>query len=216
MTEAKTYGDDDLLTLSGLQHLAYCERQWALIHLEQIWSDSADTLRGDIFHERVDTMGYMHAADVRSVRAVRLISRRLGLYGVADIVEYDRGDANRPLRPVEYKVGKPKVEDWDRVQLAAQVMCLEEMYEVVIKRAALFYGKTRRRDWVDIDDDLRLRVTTLAERAHELNADARMPKALASPRCKRCSLFDDCVPNALDRSVKTYWERQGEPLEDQG
>lgn len=216
MTRVEAYGDDDLLALSGLQHLAYCERQWVLIHLEQIWTDSADTLRGDFFHEKVDTMGYTHAADACAVRSVRLVSRKLGLYGVADIVEYDRENAGRPLRPVEYKVGRPKTEDWDRVQLAAQVMCLEEMYGTVIRTAALFYGRTRRRDWVDIDEDLRLRVTALAERAHELAADAEKPKAAASSRCKRCSLADDCVPNALEKNVKSYWERWGEPLEVQG
>lgn len=216
ITRVEAYGDDDLLALSGLQHLAYCERQWALIHLEQIWTDNADTLRGDFFHERVDTKGYTHVADVRAVREVRLVSRKLGLYGIADIVEYDWENADRPLRPIEYKAGKPKVEDWDRVQLAAQAMCLEEMYGAAISRAALFYGRTRRRDWVDIDEDLRLRVAVLAERAHELASDARTPKVVASSRCKRCSLADECVPNVLDKSVKAYWKRQGEPLEVQG
>ena len=98
------YTDDELLALSGLQHLAYCERQWALIHLEQIWVDSADTLRGDHFHERVDTTGYSCADGVRAERGVRLVSRRLGIYGIADIVEYGVGDAGSFVRPVEYKV----------------------------------------------------------------------------------------------------------------
>lgn len=213
MPSVEAYGDDDLLALSGLQHLAYCERQWALIHLEQIWADSADTLRGDFFHERVDTRGYVHTGGVRSERSVRLVSHRLGLYGVADIVEYDQEDINRPLWPVEYKVGRPKVEDWDRVQLTAQVLCLEEMYEFPIEKAALFYGKTRRREWVEVDDGLRRRVDELAGRAHELAFRAQTPLAVASARCKRCSLIDDCAPYALNKSVKAYWGRYGEPLE---
>lgn len=209
MLEILAYGDDDLLALSGLQHLAYCERQWALIHLEQIWSDSADTLRGDFFHQRVDTKGYAHFEDVRTERSVRLVSRSLGLYGVADIVEYDRQNANRPLWPIEYKVGRPKVEDWDRVQLAAQVLCLEEMYETSIAKAALFYGQTRRRDWVDINVALRKRVKDLAQRAHELALDAKTPTAVATSRCRRCSLFEECSPFLLNRDVGTYWEQWG-------
>ena len=216
MSPLAVYGDDDLLALSGLQHLAYCERQWALIHLEQIWTDSADTLRGDYFHERVDMKGYIHAGNVHAVRSVRLVSRALGLYGIADIVEYDREDVNHPLWPVEYKVGKPKSEDWDRVQLAAQTMCLEEMYETEIKEAALFYGKTRRRERIDIDDSLRGRVADLAKRAHELFFNGTTPIAVAAPRCKRCSLVDDCAPYASGRNVKAYWEHQGEPLEGLG
>ena len=213
MSDNAAYGDDDLLALSGLQHLAYCERQWALIHLEQIWTDSEDTLRGDYFHERVDTGGYVHTGDARAERSVRLVNRTLGLYGVADIVEYDRRATNRPLWPVEYKVGRPKVEEWDRVQLVAQVLCLEEMYEVSIERAALFYGKTRRRDWVEVDDDLRGRVTELARRAHELASQAQTPTAIASARCRHCSLVDDCAPYALNKSVNAYWKRLGESLE---
>ena len=213
MPGIEAYGDDALLALSGLQHLAYCERQWALIHLEQIWTDSADTLHGDFFHERVNTKGYANADDVRVERSVRLVNRKLGLYGVSDIVEYDRQDINRPLWPIEYKVGRPKVEDWDRVQLAAQVLCLEEMYEVSIERAALFYGKTRRREWIEIDADLRWRVTGLARKAHELASEALTPTAALSARCRQCSLIDDCAPRVLNKSVKAYWAICGEPLE---
>jgi CRISPR-associated exonuclease Cas4 len=213
MSGTEAYGDDDLLALSGLQHLAYCERQWALIHLEQIWTESADTLRGEFFHERVDARGYTNAGDARSERSVRLVGRKLGLYGVADIVEYDRQDTNRPLWPVEYKVGRPKVEDWDCVQLAAQVLCLEEMYEVSIEKAVLFYGKTRRREWVEVGGDLRQRVVDLARRAHELASEALTPTAEFSARCRRCSLIDECAPSALNKNVKAYWENCGEPLE---
>ena len=131
------YADDELLPLSGLQHIAYCERQWALIHVEQIWTESADTVRGELFHRRVDTEGYSCAHGIRAERSVRLVSRRLGLYGIADIVEYD-AQTDCVLMPVEYKVGKPKSEDWDRLQLAAQTMCLEEMEGTRVVTGALF------------------------------------------------------------------------------
>ena len=105
------FGDDDLLALSGLQHIAYCERQWALIHLEQEWSDSFDTVRGDLFHARADTKGYSTLRGFRCERRVRLVSHSLGIYGIADIVEYRLGAEGGSVRPVEYKVGKPKIED---------------------------------------------------------------------------------------------------------
>ena len=140
------YGDDELLALSGLQHLAYCERQWALIHLEQIWEDSADTLRGDYFHERVDAAGYSCSDDIKAERGVRLVNRRLGIYGIADIVERSTGDAGLLVRPVEYKVGRPKVEDWDCVQVTAQALCLEEMLGVSIAEGTLFYATAKRGD----------------------------------------------------------------------
>ena len=211
MPDTFLYGDDNLLALSGLQHLAYCERQWALIHLEQIWTDSTDTLHGDYFHERVDTKGYSQTDSVRAERSVRLVSHMLGIYGVADIVEYSCDDDCRPLWPIEYKVGRPKTEDWDCVQLAAQVMCLEEMYGGTIGKAALFYGQTRHREWITIDSDLRERVVRLAKRAHELFIDAKTPLAVISERCRRCSLVEDCVPYALNKSVCDSWAQQGEP-----
>ena len=123
------YDDDELLSLSGLQHIAYCERQWALIHLEQMWDESYDTVRGALFHERVHLEGYSAAKGVRSERGYRLVSRRLGIAGIADVVEFvEGGDGIEGLvRPVEYKVGKPKIEAWDRIQVCAQALCLEEM-----------------------------------------------------------------------------------------
>lgn len=102
------FGDDDLLALSGLQHIAYCERQWALIHLEQEWSDSFDTVRGNLFHARADTKGYSTLRGFRCERRVRLVSHSLGIYGIADIVEFGLDARGGSVRPVEYKVGKQK------------------------------------------------------------------------------------------------------------
>ena len=122
MIASDVYSEDELLALSGLQHIAYCERQWALIHVEQTWNENVDTLRGEFFHERVDTKGYSCTRGVRAERRVRLVSKKLGIYGVADIVEYGGGGDPASIVPVEYKVGRPKLEDWDRIQLAAEAM----------------------------------------------------------------------------------------------
>lgn len=207
------YGDDDLLALSGLQHLAFCERQWALIHVEQGWAESADTLRGQFFHERVDTRGYACVHGVRSERRVRVVSRDLGLYGVADIVEFGGVGDPAAITPVEYKVGRPKVDDWDRVQLTAQALCLEEMYNASIHEGALFYGETRRRERVVIDAALRERVVALSARMHELFYVGITPRAVLRSCCRRCSLRDVCLPEAGACDAEAYWADNGECFE---
>ena len=207
------YGEDDLLPLSGLQHLAFCERQWALVHIEQVWLENAETLRGEFFHERVDSHGYACVRGVRAERRVRVVSRKMGLYGVADIVEFVNDGDLAFIRPVEYKVGRPKVEDWDRVQLAAQALCLEEMYGAAIHEGALFYGETRRRERIAFDPNLRKRVGALARRMHELFERGKTPVAERGSRCRRCSLVDMCLPGIGERDVKAYWMDFGERIE---
>lgn len=202
------YSEDELLPLSGLQHLSFCERQWALIHVESLWEESSDTLRGRFFHERVDTSGYSCRAGLRAERSVRLASYVYGLYGVADIVEYDT-DNKLSMMPVEYKVGKPKVEDWDRLQVCAQALCLEEMEGVRIDAGALFYGETRRREVVEFTEKLRRRVECLARRMHELYDLGLTPRAEPCGRCRRCSLREKCLPSASERSAIDYWEEFG-------
>ena len=205
------YADDELLPLSGLQHIAYCERQGALIHLEQIWDESYDTVRGSLFHERVHLEGYSAAKGVRSERGYRLVSRSLGIAGIADVVEFaaDGDAAKAVVRPVEYKVGKPKIEEWDRIQVCAQALCLEEMLGCAVGQGDLFYGATRRRERVVLDDALRERVAGLALRMHELFERGETPRAVRGSKCRRCSLADSCLPEAFDHDAVAYWKEAG-------
>lgn len=152
------------------------------------------------------TEGYTAGRAVRAVRGMRVSSRRLGIAGVADIVEFSQEDSTaRLICPVEYKVGKPKVEDWDRLQVCAQALCLEEMFDCSIRVGALFYGETRRRERFELDEPLRLRVEELAERMRGLFEIGRTPLAEKGPKCRRCSLADICLPEALGRDVDAYW-----------
>ena len=114
--------------------------------------------------------------------------------------------------PVEYKVGKPKVEDWDRLQVCAQALCLEEMEGARIDAGALFYGETRRREDVEITRELRERVASLAQRMHELFVRGVTPRGENSGKCKRCSLQNECLPRIIGRRVYNYWKEFG--LED--
>ena len=204
------YSDDDLLPLSGLQYLAYCKRQWALIHLEQLWEDSADTIRGDYFHERVDAVGYTCTDGVYAERRVRLVSYELGIYGVADIVEFSGKGSSLSATPVEYKVGRPKHKEGDRLQVAAQALCLEEMYKVAVNKGYLFYGETRRRESVVLEKSLRDRVKQAVLQMHELFERRETPKPVLSTRCKRCSLADVCIPQTFSKDAHLYWENMGE------
>lgn len=189
---------DDQIPLSALQHLVFCERQFALIHVEQIWAENALTISGRQLHERADLPGQSLGPAVRVARALNLRSERLHLSGKADVVEFRRetgpdGPIWRPF-PVEYKRGRPKPGGADEVQLCAQALCLEEMTGLDVPRGALFYGKTRRRKPVEFDGTLRDRVTSAAARCREL-FDARVtPAAVRDRRCDRCSLLDICLP----------------------
>jgi CRISPR-associated exonuclease Cas4 len=190
---------DDLLPLSGLQHLIFCERQFALIHVEQLWAENALTISGRQLHERVDLPGHSLGADLRVASALPLRSDRLGLAGKADVVEFrreaapDGGVIWRPF-PVEYKRGRPKAGGADEVQLCAQAICLEEMLGLEVPRGALFYGKTRRRKSVEFTPALRSRVKAAARRCREL-FDARFtPRVARHKGCDHCSLLELCLP----------------------
>ena len=205
-----TYTEDDLLPLSGLQHLIFCERQCALIHVEQGWAENVLTAEGRILHERVHDADRESRGSVRVEYGMPLRSLRLGLIAKADVVEFHRdtehsGGAWRPF-PVEYKRGKPKKDNSDKVQLCAQAMCLEEMLDVDIPEGAIFYGKTRRRQDVVFDSELRKETEDAAKRFHELFESNRTPKPVNLKKCDRCSMYDLCLPKTVDkaRSVNEY------------
>ena len=201
------FTEDDLLPLSGLQHLLFCERQWALIHIEQQWAENRLTQEGRVLHERVHDAGTEARPDVVVARGLRVHSLRLGLSGETDVVEFRRAEGSRdgaielagragwwtPF-PVEYKRGKPKSETWDEVQLCAQALCLEEMFGVAIPAGALFYGTNRRRTSVAFDSVLRTQTEELARRMHALYAAQVTPPAEYAKKCESCSLIERCMP----------------------
>ncbi|OPY12369.1 MAG: PD-(D/E)XK nuclease superfamily protein [Syntrophus sp. PtaB.Bin138] len=209
-----SYSEDDLLPLSALQHLLFCERQCALIHVEQTWVENLYTAEGRIMHERVDAGRSESRGDVRVVSGMPLRSLRLGLSGKADVVELHResgetGEALWRPFPVEYKRGRPKKEAWDKVQLCAQAQCLEEMMQVGVPRGALFYGKTRRRVDVAFDADLRRKTEEAARRLHDLIASGVTPRAHYNEKCESCSFLSFCLPMVTDgsRSAARYLAR---------
>jgi CRISPR-associated exonuclease Cas4 len=217
------FSEEELLPISALQHLVFCERQCALIHIERVWRENPLTLEGSHLHRRVDGAGPRRElrGDVLIVRGLPLRSFRLGLSGKADTVEfhhYKSDSAGAPgghglapaVRladseglwipfPVDYKRGRPKPDLSDETQLCAQALCLEEMLGARVTRAALFYGRLRRRHEVVLDGALRAATMQAAERLHVLIRSGVTPRAVKLPKCRRCSLLTVCKPEAMSR-----------------
>lgn len=192
--------EPQLIPLSALQHYAFCPRQCALIHLEQAWAENQWTAQGKVLHQRVDSGRGETRPGRRLERGVSVVSERLGLSGKLDLLEIDV--ATGEILPVEYKRGKPKTEPWDRLQLCAQALCLEEMRGLHIERAALWYWEVRRREWVAIDDALRAQTLEAITAVRQLFEARTTPAARWHARCRSCSLRELCQPKlgARDRS----------------
>jgi CRISPR-associated exonuclease Cas4 len=198
------YREDELVPLSALQHYVFCPRQCGLIHLEAIWEDNRLTAEGNAFHEKVDSGVPGRLPGVKIERSLPLRSLKLGLVGIADVVEFHSGDAGRRPYPVEYKRGKPRGNDRaDAVQVCAQAMCLEEMFKTDISEGAVYYGEKRRRVEVAFTGELRGRTAAAAD-VHALFAAGVTPGPKPSPACKSCSLSLECLGNTVSRSASSF------------
>lgn len=212
------YNDDDMLMLSGIQHYRFCPRQWALIHIEQLWADNRLTAEGEVLHKHVDNAAYRQkCGDCICLRSVRIASHELGLYGISDVIELQPTDdvsnsINHPSYPgrwlpypIEYKHGRPKKNEVDEVQLAAQAMCLEEQYGIHIGWGAFFYHEIRHRVDVEITPYLRDIVIQCAEEMHTIFQSGRIPTITQGKHCDRCSLKDFCMPDTINQpAASTY------------
>lgn len=193
-----TYPESDLFPLSALQHYLCCPRQCALIHVEQVWEENRLTAEGRILHERVDAGGAEKRRDVKRVFALPIRSLRLGVSGKADVVEFHRlPDGRWQPYPVEHKRGRRKREDWDRVQLCAQALCLEEMLDIPVPEGALFYGNEGRREVVEIGDALRRETEEVAAAVHRMLAEGCTPSPEYGKKCESCSLVAVCLPRSV-------------------
>ena len=211
------YSESDFLMLSGLQHFLFCRRQWALIHIENLWVENIRTVDGTLMHERA------HDAAFTEKRGNTIISRRmhihsypLGISGQCDVVEFHRSKDGISLHgwdglwlpyPVEYKHGEPKENNCDAAQLCAQAMCLEEMLCCEIPQGALFYGKTKRRTVVAFSEALRTEVKAALKEMHALYRRGHTPQVKPTKSCNACSLKERCLPALMrKRSVRAYLE----------
>lgn len=240
------YAEDDLLPISALQHLLFCERQCALIHIEGLWAENRLTIEGDRLHARAHGErkgprggGMVETrAGLTTARAVPLRSFRLGLVGIADVIEFDASEARAPAPraklegmhhsptalpssgvpfPIEYKRGRSKRHNWDRVQLCAQALCLEEMLGVATPRGAMFYGAVRRREPVVFDESLRAETEAASRRLREMISAGQTPPAVFEKKCLRCSLINLCLPRVTTgrKSAQAYLRSSLRPVSDE-
>jgi len=199
------YTEEDFIMISALQHYVYCPRQCGLIHVDDVWHENVFTVRGNILHEKVDTDTYETRGAVKTVRGLRIHSLRLGIVGRCDVVEFQDVKAEKVVLPVEFKSGEPKEDISDKVQLCAQVFCLEEMMATNIKQGAFFYGKIRRRNIVEIDNELRKETESIISAVREIVSTKKIPTADYSAKCRNCSLQDICQPKAMNkRKLEQY------------
>lgn len=195
---------DNYLQMSGIQHFSFCRRQWALVYLEQQWSENQRTAEGRLLHERChDDALREKRGNLLTVRGMRVVSHRLRLAGDCDVVEFRADPAGVPLQgrpglwlplPVEYKHGAPKQNDADRLQLCAQAMALEEMLVCEVPRGALFYAEPRRREWVDLTPELRQKTQQMADEMNDDFARGYTPRVKPGKHCNACSMKELCLP----------------------
>jgi len=214
------FAEDDLIQISALQHVLFCERQYALIHLEQEWEENRFTAEGRVLHERVDAEHHESRRLFKQEYGMAVRSLRWGLIGKCDLVEiwYTKDGSVERVSPVEFKRGRKKVDDIDRVQLCAQVLCLEEMLGVTIGNGQFYYLQEHRRTSEVIDATLREKTTALIERIMDIRETGKTAAANYEKRkCDNCSLVDCCMPKntgtghkRVDRYIRTHLQLAGE------
>ena len=213
------YNEEDFLQLSGIQHFAFCRRQWALAYIELQWQENVRTVEGKLLHENAhDVTMKEKRGDVISVRAMPVHSRKIGISGECDVVEFCKSNEGIPIFgrkgkyiviPVEYKRGKPKLTEIDALQVAAQALCLEEMLCCNIPYGYIYYGEIRHREKIEFTEKLRQQVKDMFAEMHKYYRQRYTPKAKWSKSCNACSLKDICLP-VLNKniSVKKYLDEK--------
>ena len=207
------YTEDDLVPISALQHVLFCERQYALIHLEQEWEENRFTAEGRVLHERVDAEHHESRRLFKQEYGMAVRSLQWGLIGKCDLVElwYSKDGSVEKVSPVEFKRGRKKADDTDRVQLCAQVLCLEEMFGIEIESGQFYYLQEHRRTNESIETPLRKKTIALIERIMKIRETGETVAAKYEKRkCDNCSLVDLCMPKStgaehkqVERYVKT-------------
>ena len=196
-------GEEEIVLISALEHFSYCPRQFALIHVEQVFDENFYTLRGKRAHERAHAQEGATEKGVRVERGLSLFSERLGLVGKADVVEFHlEGTSEGTPYPVEYKSGPRRRSRHDAVQLCAQAMCLEEMFDREVPRGAVYHYASRRRKEVVFDEGPRCLTEEIVRAVRGMVLASAVPPPVADARCLKCSLFDACMPFALADAVR--------------
>jgi len=185
-------GPEDTINVSSFNQYGYCPRRCGLIYLEGEFEQNIHTARGNSEHERVDRVAHLASRDGARVEyALPIWSETLGLIGKCDVVEFW---PDGTLYPVEYKHGPRKKYLNDDIQLAAQGICLTEMFGREVPKGAIYHASSRRRREVRITTELHRAVTEMADAIRAMLASGRLPPPVNDRRCDECSLNGICEP----------------------
>lgn len=194
----------DSIPISAIEHYAYCPRQALLIYQEGYFESNIDTIRGDLAHAAVDRGGTLTGHNGAKVwRSLPVWSTALGVHGICDTVHFT---PKGPI-PVEHKSGTYRPGGPVDLQVAAQVVCLREMFGADVPHGEVFAGHTRRRYRVVVDDPLVARLHQVVAALRHALSQYELPPPVNDRRCDRCSLRPGCVPDLPRRSVDLFRPR---------
>jgi CRISPR-associated exonuclease Cas4 len=191
------FSENEIIPISAISHHLYCPRQNALIHVEGVFMDNALTVSGNIGHEFIDEVQSIEDHGLHKETSLRVYSDRLGISGIADIVEFPE-DAS-PF-PIDYKNGK--IASWanHEAQLCAIALCLEEMLQAEIRTGAIYHINSKKRHTVIFDEDLRNISLNAILEIREILMTKTIPDITDNKKlCKMCSLRDYCLPEAFSK-----------------
>lgn len=208
------FEDDERLPISMIKQYTYCKRRFSLMFIDSQWSSNYKIAEGDITHRMVDDPFFNEKRPgIQKSRSVPVYSGKVGIYGIADMVEFIADSEGIPvigksgkwiINPVEYKNGKPEKSKADEFQLITQALCLEEMFKCSINTGDIYYRKLRRRRKVIITSELKIKVESIWDDIRISFQKATIFKKEDNQNCSLCSLIDICLPEALEekRSVR--------------
>jgi CRISPR-associated protein Cas1 len=207
-----------------LNEFVYCPRLYYYEHVEGVFVESADTVKGAAVHARVDKgSGAMPKAkagaksedddegegkpavdgeEIHS-RSVMLGSERLGVVAKMDLVEatLDEAGSVTGVCPVDYKVGSPRegedgreLWDTDRMQLGLQCLVLRDN-GYACNAGIIYYRGTKQRVRLELTPELEAWVIGRIAAARETALGPIPPPLVDSPKCARCSLAPVCLPD---------------------
>jgi CRISPR-associated exonuclease Cas4 len=190
-----------MISIASLNQFSFCpHRCWRMFCLGE-FEDNQYTIEGTSLHDRVHTLGDNNREEVWQIRAIWLHSERYQIIGKSDLIEVESGE----LYPVEYKRGKKGEWDNDALQVCAQALCLEEMTNKTIKKGYVYYAQSHQRELIEITESLRQETIATIEKVRQLIETAKRPPAIYDKRCKGCSLYSQCLPQAVEK-VRRYQE----------
>ena len=190
-----------MISIASLNQFSFCpHRCWRMFCLGE-FEDNQYTIEGTSLHDRVHTLGDNNREEVWQIRAIWLHYDRYQLIGKSDLVEVESG----AIYPVEYKRGKKGEWDNDALQVCAQALCLEEMTNKTIEKGYVYYAQSHQRELIEITESLRQETIATIEKVRQLIETGERPRAIYDKRCKGCSLYSQCLPQAVEK-VNRYQE----------